>query len=88
MLTGSEIRAGRALVRWRAVDLAAKAGVNLSTIQRAEKVDGPAPLMPANEKAIRSALEAVGVVFIPENGGGAGVRLKHPATAEQASGDE
>jgi hypothetical protein len=27
-------------------------------------------------EAIRSALEATGVEFIPENGGGAGVRLK------------
>ena len=29
-----------------------------------------------NLRAIRAALEAAGVEFIPENGGGAGVRLK------------
>jgi len=26
---------------------------------------------------VRAALEAAGVEFIPENGGGAGVRLRH-----------
>ena len=30
-------------------------------------------------EAIRAALEAAGVDFIPENGGGAGVRLRKPA---------
>lgn len=76
MLTCEQLRAARAIVRWRAVDLAERAGVNLSTIQRAEKADGPVPMMPANEKAVRQALEAVGIEFIPENGGGVGVRLK------------
>jgi hypothetical protein len=28
--------------------------------------------------ALRTALEAAGVEFIPENGGGAGVRLRKP----------
>jgi transcriptional regulator with XRE-family HTH domain len=76
MLTGEQLRAARAIVRWRAADLAEKAGVNLSTVQRAEKTDGPLAMMPANEKAIRAALEAAGVEFIAENGGGAGVRLR------------
>jgi hypothetical protein len=30
---------------------------------------------PANASAIRGAIEGAGVEFIPENGGGAGVRL-------------
>jgi DNA-binding XRE family transcriptional regulator len=30
-------------------------------------------------RALRSALEAAGVVFIDENGGGPGVRLRKPA---------
>lgn len=29
--------------------------------------------------AIRATLEAAGVEFIPENGGGAGVRLRKPS---------
>jgi hypothetical protein len=35
-------------------------------------------MIPANARAIRAALEAAGVEFIPENGGGAGVRLRKP----------
>jgi hypothetical protein len=76
MLTCDQLRAARAILRWRAVDLAERAGVNLSTIQRAEKADGPVPMMPANERAVRETLEAAGLQFIPENGGGAGVRMK------------
>jgi hypothetical protein len=34
--------------------------------------------MSANEAALRTALEAAGVKFIDENGGGPGVRLKPP----------
>jgi hypothetical protein len=76
MLTCEQLRAARAILRWRAVDLAERAGVNLSTVQRAEKADGPVPMIPANERAVRLALEAAGIEFIPENGGGAGVRLR------------
>jgi hypothetical protein len=32
----------------------------------------------ANEAALRQALEAAGVEFIDENGGGLGVRLRRP----------
>lgn len=76
MLTCEQLRAARAILRWRAADLAEAAGVNLSTIQRAEKADGPVPMMPANEKAVRRALEGGGIEFIPENGGAPGVRLR------------
>ena len=76
VLTGEQIRAARAVLRWKAIDLAEKAGVGLSTVQRAESVDGPAPMMRANMEAVRRALEAGGIEFIPENGGGAGVRLR------------
>lgn len=76
MLTCEQLRAARAILRWRAVDLAERAQVNLSTIQRAEKADGPVPMIPANERTVREALEAAGIELIPENGGGAGVRLK------------
>jgi len=79
MLTCEQLRAARAILRWRAQDLADKAGVNLSTIQRAEKADGEVPMIPANEKAVRSTLEDAGIEFIPENGGGAGVRMRKAA---------
>jgi hypothetical protein len=60
----------------RAVDLAEKAGVHISTIQRSENASGPLPMMPANAKAVRAALEAAGVEFT--NGDAPGVRLRKP----------
>ena len=48
VLTGEQIRAARAILRWKAVELAEKAGVGLSTVQRAEQADGPAAMMRAN----------------------------------------
>ncbi len=76
MLTGAQIRAGRALVRWTVEELAKAASVGFQTVRRAEANDGPVNMLPNNEKAIRSALESAGVEFIAENGGGAGVRLQ------------
>ena len=68
VLTCEQLRAARAVLRWRAVDLAEKAGVNLSTVQRSEKADGPVPMMPANARAVRQALEAAGIRFTEEGG--------------------
>jgi transcriptional regulator with XRE-family HTH domain len=63
MMLGEQLRAARAILQWRAVDLAAKAGVGLSTVQRAEKVNGPVQMIPANEMALRQTLEAAGIRF-------------------------
>ena len=52
--------------------------VGVATIRRVEVVDGQIPVTPANEAALRKALEAAGVEFIDENGGGAGVRFRRP----------
>lgn len=79
-MTTAQLRAARALLRMPADKLAALSGVSLVTIRRAEAQDGPIRMMPANLVAIRRALEAAGVVFIPEDSsGGAGVRLRNPA---------
>jgi len=77
-LTSAQIRAARALVRWRAQDLARAAAIGVATIRRAELTDNETSLTAANDLAIRRALEAAGVEFIEENGGGAGVRLRKP----------
>ena len=75
-LTSLQIRAGRALLRWSAADLAREAKLGLATIRRAEIADGPTSMTVANDIAVRRALEAAGVEFIDENGGGPGVRLR------------
>lgn len=74
-ITGSQIRAARSLIRMTGPDLAKAAGVGLATIRRCEAVDGVPGATAANLAAIRRALEAAGVEFIPQNGGGPGVRL-------------
>ena len=77
-LTGPQIRAGRALVRWRAQDLARESAVGIATIKRAELAAGETSMTVANDLAVRRALEAAGVEFIDENGGGPGLRLRKP----------
>jgi transcriptional regulator with XRE-family HTH domain len=53
--------------------LAEKSGVSPNTISRLERGE---ELKPATVLTIRATLEAAGVEFIAENGGGVGVRLK------------
>ncbi len=75
-LTSEQIRAARAVLRWRAEDLANASAVSVATIRRAELQIGQTAMTTANDLAIRKALEAAGVEFIDENGGGPGVRLR------------
>ena len=75
-LTSAQIRAARALLRWRAQDLARESAVGVATIRRAELMDGETSMTAANNAAVRGALENAGVEFIDENGGGPGVRLR------------
>jgi transcriptional regulator with XRE-family HTH domain len=75
-LTSAQIRAARSLIKWTAEDLARQSSVSLRTIRRAELADQRTSMTTANELAVRRALEAGGVEFIEENGGGPGVRLR------------
>ena len=72
-LTPATSRAGRGLLDWTQRQLADAAGVGLSTVKGFE--GGGSNPMRNNLAAMRRALESAGVVFIAENGGGAGVRL-------------
>ena len=74
-LTSAQIRAGRALIRWSAEDLARETTLSVATIRRAELMQDETSMTAANDLAVRRALEAAGVEFIDENGGGPGVRL-------------
>ena len=75
-LTSAQIRAGRALLRWSADDLARESAVGITTIRRAEVTNSKTSMTTANDLAIRRVLEDAGVEFIDENGGGPGVRLR------------
>jgi transcriptional regulator with XRE-family HTH domain len=82
-LTSAQIRAARALIRWSAEDLARETALSVATIRRAEIAEGEISMTAANDLAVRRALEAAGVEFIDENGGGPGVRLAKRQRAKQ-----
>jgi predicted transcriptional regulator len=79
MLTSEQIRGARAMLRIEQRDLAEQSGASLETIKRIERIPGAVSAYTSTVDAIRRALEAAGVEFIQENGGGAGVRLKKPS---------
>jgi transcriptional regulator with XRE-family HTH domain len=74
-ITGAQVRAARGLCGMSQAALAEAAGVSSMTVKRAEGSGSPFPADKAMA-AIRSALEAAGVEFLAENGGGPGVRLR------------
>jgi transcriptional regulator with XRE-family HTH domain len=76
MITAAQIRAARALLRWTQEELAEAANVSVPTLKRWEGSSGVPAAEPNNLAAVRRALEKAGVVFIDENGGGAGARLR------------
>lgn len=80
IVTSEQIRAGKALLRWSGEELAAKAGVSLSTIRRVEAATGvPEGQNLKTLMAITNALEAAGVEFIgsPDNAPGVCLRPKN-----------
>lgn len=77
-MNAEQMRAARALLRWAQNDLAERSGVSVPTIKRLENMAGELSGHASTIRALRAALEAAGVDFIPENGGGAGVRLAKP----------
>lgn len=77
-ITGAQLRAARAMIRWSAKDLAKAAGIGVATVSRAEVEDGVPSITSANLKAMQGALEAAGVEFTSGEDGGFGVRIKKP----------
>jgi transcriptional regulator with XRE-family HTH domain len=77
-MTSEQLRAARGLLRWGQQDLATAAGISVPTIKRLEATEGELGGHTATIRALQTALEGAGVQFIPEDGGGAGVRLAKP----------
>jgi transcriptional regulator with XRE-family HTH domain len=73
-VTSAQVRMARAALNWTVRELAEAAQVHRNTIKNIEtgKYAGDA----ATLAAIEAALKRAGVVFIEENGGGPGVRLR------------
>jgi transcriptional regulator with XRE-family HTH domain len=78
MITGMQIRAARAVLKWSAQELASRVGTSLRTIQRLELADGIPATRAITLQDIQLAFEKAGIDFIDENGGGPGVRLRKP----------
>lgn len=84
MLTSEQIRAARAMLRWEQKDLAEASKVSLPTVKRLEGRAGEVQANRLTVDALTRALEAAGIQFIAENGGGPGVRLKRSKEAPES----
>jgi transcriptional regulator with XRE-family HTH domain len=68
-----QLKMARTAVGWGVRELAKKAGVTANTVTR---IENGADAKQSTIDRLRQALEAAGVEFIDENGGGPGVRLR------------
>jgi transcriptional regulator with XRE-family HTH domain len=74
IIAAAQCRAARALLEWTESQLAEAAGVEVDIVRCLEaRFRRPTA---GEQRQIRKALEDGGVVFIDENGGGVGARLK------------
>lgn len=90
-ITGSQVRMGRAALRWSLLDLAERAGLNYSTLRAIEAADDVPEISAAGVETTRewragsreetmgkiaAAFTAAGVTFLADDGSGAGIRCK------------
>jgi transcriptional regulator with XRE-family HTH domain len=68
-----QLKMARAAVGWGVRELAKKAGVTANTVTR---IENGADAKQSTMDRLQYALEAAGIEFIQENGGGPGVRLR------------
>lgn len=81
MLTGEQLRAARAMLKMEQGELADLSGVSVETIKRVERIDGPISANSMTLDGLQKALEREGAMFLPENGGLPGVRLRRDPPA-------
>jgi len=72
MITGAQVRQARKLLGWEPFQLAQRAKLHPTIVQRAESVSGEPPITPYQEVLIRNALQYGGVEFT--NGDPPGVK--------------
>jgi DNA-binding XRE family transcriptional regulator len=70
----AQIRAARGMLNWTQAELAARAGLHVRTIERAERGEGMPRITVRTLEAITRALEAGGIEFLQHQG--LGVRLR------------
>ncbi|MGN7754032.1 MULTISPECIES: helix-turn-helix domain-containing protein [Sinorhizobium] len=74
-MKGIQCKLARVALGWGVLELAKAANVSTQTITRLERGD---QLRPSTLERVQRVLEQAGIEFIPENGGGAGIRFKQP----------
>jgi transcriptional regulator with XRE-family HTH domain len=83
-ITGAQIRAARAFLKWTIAELAEASDVGISTVQEVEKIDGEPRVVStlqwrtdARDEAIEKihrALTDAGITFLAANSQGTGIR--------------
>ena len=76
MITGSQIRAGRALLNWSAQVLADESGVGVATIRRMELAASIPSSNAQTLSLVKNTFENAGIEFIGAPNDRPGVRLK------------
>ena len=79
LITTGQVKAARVLLGWSQADLAHRSGISEPTIARLESIGGKLGGRQGTTEKIKNAIEAAGIEFIDENGGGVGVRLRKRA---------
>ncbi|ASP99763.1 XRE family transcriptional regulator [Sinorhizobium meliloti] len=72
-MNGIQCKLARVALGWGVLELAKAANVSTQTITRLERGD---QLRSSTLERVQRVLEDGGIEFIPENGGGVGVRFK------------
>jgi transcriptional regulator with XRE-family HTH domain len=73
-ITGRQLRAARAMLRWEQKQLAEASRVSVQTIKRLETIEGPVTAHPLTREAVVRTLEEAGIVFF--NDDAPGVKLR------------
>ena len=81
-LTKQLNKAARGLLEWSVKDQSGAAKIPLDTLRSFES-GRTKRLNRDNEQLAIKTFEASGLLFIPENGGGAGVRLRHASAGDE-----
>jgi len=74
IITGSQIRAARALLSWSQRELSKKSRVAFGTVQRMERFDGPVGSRTETLGKVVAVLEKAGIEFL--NSESPGLRLR------------
>lgn len=85
VISGTQLRAARALLGWTATDTARRAKVTRKTIERLEQSAGVPQARVLTLEALQRAFEAAGVEFVgtPEEGPGVRLWSKRPRQSKK-----